>query len=171
MVFWTLSLRQTKIPFFIFCLSARLESRLRIDNRGPSSPVKKSSSFWTNSVRIFQKTFHLWRYLLQVSLPNVLHGLFWVWRIAIQRNAVLLLHLKTILRSIFPLNCSKEPFCNICERFEAERKIAVFSATSTMTFPATQTSCLFYCPSTPEFELKNHFFDVQLESRKKRVFL
>ena len=40
-------------------------------------------------------------------------------------------HLKTILRSIFPLNCNKEPFCNICERFEAGRKFAVFTATST----------------------------------------
>ena len=62
---------------------------------------------------------------------KLLHGSFWGGRIAIQRNAVLLHHLKTILRSIFPLNCSQEPFCNICERFEAGRKFAVFSATST----------------------------------------
>ncbi len=31
----------------------------------------------------------------------------------------------------FPLNCCEEPFCNICERFEAERIFAVFTATST----------------------------------------
>ena len=62
---------------------------------------------------------------------NVLHGSFLVGRIAIQRNAVLWVSLKTVLQRTFPLNCNKEPFCNICERFEAGRKFAVFTATST----------------------------------------
>ena len=79
-------------------------------------------------------------------------------------------HLKTILRSIFPLNCNKKPFCNICERFEAGRKFAVFTVTSTMTFPATQTSCLFYCLSAPKSTSKPPFA-VRFERPQKRGFL
>ena len=37
---------------------------------------------------------------------------------------------------------------------------------STMTFPATHLSCLFYCLSAPKIELKS-VFDLQLESREK----
>ena len=40
-----------------------------------------------------------------------------------------------------------------------------------MTFPATQTSCLFYCRSTPEFELKPGFCRAVREPRKTRLSL
>ena len=96
-VFWTLSLRQSPIPSFIFPWTLESDRALGL-----------------------------------VAGSNVTHGSFWGGRIAIQRNVVLLLYLKTILCSIFPLNCSKEPFCNICERFEAERKFAVFTVTYTI---------------------------------------
>ena len=57
--------------------------------------------------------------------------LFWSGQIAIQRTAVLWVRLKTVLCRTFPLNFSEEPFSNLCERFEAERIFAVFTATST----------------------------------------
>ena len=62
---------------------------------------------------------------------RLLYGSFWGWQIAIQRNPVFWVSLKTVLCRNFPLNCNKEPFCNICERFEAEKIFAVFTATST----------------------------------------
>ena len=93
------------------------------------------------------------------------HGLIWGWQIAIQRNAVLWVSLKTVPRRTFPLNCNKEPFCNICERFEAERIFAVFTAWSTSLrksgflygwashpFPRTTASGKVDCQELPEGE-------------------
>lgn len=42
---------------------------------------------------------------------------------------------------------------------------------STMTFPATQTSCLFYCRSAPKIELNPSFRSAIREVRKPRLSL
>ena len=49
----------------------------------------------------------------------------------------------------FPLNCNKEPFCNIHNRFEAERTFAEISARSTIFDSKTAVSLPFLTLSIP----------------------
>lgn len=50
-------------------------------------------------------------------------------------------------------------------------KLVQSPLTTTMTFPATQTSCLFYCRSAPKIELNPSFRSAIREPRKPRFSL